>query len=144
LPITTGTIDLDALQRDRDQLWAEAAAAEARGEQLTIDAHLYAVAAEQQDQRLIKDVWEDLLANIQRGAVGPDGVERVSTETLLRIELGLTPDKINDGTTKRLRHAMQRLGWSGPKKMRFDEPDHPGCEKRSTPKQGYWRKSTKM
>jgi predicted P-loop ATPase len=129
------------LRRDRDQLWAEAAAADTHGEPLTLDEDLHALVAEQQDERLIKDVWEDLLANVKPEAVSADGIERVSTETLLIFHLRLPLDKINDGTTKRLRNSMRRLGWSGPKKMRFEVKD-PGSEKRSTPKQGYWRKST--
>ena len=50
-PFEVGAIDLEALQCDRDQLWAEAAAVEAKGEPLTIDATLYDAAAVQQELR---------------------------------------------------------------------------------------------
>src|SRR5713101_6005847 len=46
-PVKTGKIDLEALRRDRDPLWAEAAAAEAQGEPLVIPENLYAAAAHQ-------------------------------------------------------------------------------------------------
>jgi Virulence-associated protein E len=137
-PVRTGTIDLDALIRDRDQLWAEAAAAEARGEALTISDDLYEAASEQQDERLVKDPWDDILADAPGEIIGD--IERISSEKLLRVHLGLPPDKINDATTKRLRNSMLRNGWSGPKKMRFgNEPEQGAHAKTSTPKQGYWR-----
>ena len=41
----------------------------------------------------------------------------------------LKADHIYDATTKRLGACMRRLGWLGPKKMRFA----------IGPKQGYWR-----
>jgi predicted P-loop ATPase len=128
-PVRTGVIDLEALRRDRDQLWAEAAAAEAQGEGLTIGDDLYEAAIEQQEQRLVKDSWDDILASAKAEFVDLEGIERISSERLLTFYLRLSADKINDGTTKRQRNSMHRLGWSGPKKMRFA----------SLPKQGYWR-----
>jgi predicted P-loop ATPase len=128
-PVRTGTIDLDALKRDRDQLWAEAAAAEARGEPLVIEDYLDQAVAAQQEERMLKDTWDDILAPVKGEIIDADGVERISSEKLLTVFLQLKPDRINDATTKRLGACMRRLGWSGPKKMRFA----------SVPKQGYWR-----
>jgi predicted P-loop ATPase len=137
-PVRTGTIDLNALIRDRDQLWAEAVAAEAQSEVLTISNDLHDAVLEQQEERLVKDPWDDLLADVHGEIVGD--VERVSSEQLLRFHLNLSPDKINDGTTKRLRNSMLRIGWFGPKKMRFGSESGQGSPaKISTPKQGYWR-----
>jgi hypothetical protein len=118
-PVRTGTIDLDALQRDREQLLAEAAAAERRGEQLTIPERLFGPAAEQQEQRMIADEWEGLLANV-KGEIYYDGgtrEERISSAKLLTVHLGLTPDRITTPVSKRLANAMRRLGWRGPKKI---------------------------
>jgi predicted P-loop ATPase len=137
-PVRTGIIDLDALSRDRDQLWAEAVAAEAQGEALTIGGDLHEAVLEQQDERLVKDPWDDLLADVRGEISGV--IERISSEKLLEVHLRLTPDKINDGTTKRLKNSMVRNGWSGPKKMRFGNESKQGVHgKTSRPRQGYWR-----
>src|SRR5262249_4953466 len=111
-PVKTGRIDLNALRADRHQLWAEAAAADA-GEALVIPEHLYGAVAAQQDQRLVKDPWEELLAGVKGTVVNVDGVhseERISTQELLNMRLRLPADKITDVAAKRLRFVMSRLG----------------------------------
>jgi predicted P-loop ATPase len=143
-PVKTGTILLEKLRADRDQLWAEAAAAEKQGEPLTIPEHLYAAAAEQQEQRLMKDPWEEVLASVAAQVVLVDGVhpeERIAAYDLLAYRLELSGHQLNDGAWKRLRNVMHRLGWQGPKKMRFEtETLNPRKrEKTSVLKQGYWR-----
>jgi hypothetical protein len=110
---------LDALRRDRNQLWAEAAAAEARGESLVVEDHLYQAVAAQQEERMLSDPWDDILADVKGEFIDADGVERISSEKVLTVFLQLKPDRINDATTKRLGPCMRRLGWSGPKKMRL-------------------------
>jgi predicted P-loop ATPase len=121
-PVRSGKIDLAALRRDRDQLWAEAAAADARGEALVIPEQLYSAAAEQQDERLIKDPWEDLLAHVKGDIIDVDGgkEERISSTHLLTNHLNFAKDKVSDAVTKRLANVMPRLGWQGPKKMKFE------------------------
>ena len=145
-PIKTGKIDLVAVQRDRDQLWAEAAAVEAQGEDLVITADLYEAAADQQERRLMKDGWEDLLAGVPGKSVNVDGTkveERISSNELLTMHLRLPADKITDVATKRLATVMSRLGWQGPKKIKFEVEG--GIQaagkqiKRTVALQGYWR-----
>jgi hypothetical protein len=146
-PVRTGRIDLIALKQDRDQLWAEAAAMEKGGEELTIPEGLYGTAADQQEQRLMRDPWEDLLAGVRGKDVNVDGTsfeERISSKDLLGLgHLGLHADRITDVVTKRLAAVMRRLGWQGPKKMKFETEvwDHPAGkqEKKSIALQGYWR-----
>jgi predicted P-loop ATPase len=147
-PVRTSTIDLEALPRDRDQLWAEAAAAEAQGELLVIPAHLYGDVAEQQEQRRLQDPWDDLLAEVTGTIYNDDGVhaqERISSDDLLRGQhLQLPAHMLTDVATKRLRQVMNRLGWKGPKKLRFDksvwDQRHQKSKKVSVTKQGYWRR----
>lgn len=60
--ITTSAIDLEALRRDRDQLWAEADHRFRAGEPWWVsdeDAYLF---EEQQDARLDADVWESIIS----------------------------------------------------------------------------------
>jgi Virulence-associated protein E len=128
-PVRTGIIDLDALRRDRDQLLAEAAAAEASGESLVVEDHLYKDVAVQQEERMLDDTWDDILAAVEGEMIEDDRIERISSQTLLTVYLQVPADRINDTMTKRLGECMRRLDWSGPKKMRFT----------SGSKRGYWR-----
>ena len=126
-PVLTGHINTDALSRDRDQLWAEAAYMEAKEESLVLPEPLWAAARLEQEQRQEQDPWDDLLADV-KGEVYPIGdtpggegyEERVSSIDLLRKKLSLPIDRIGDRETKRLGHCMRRLGWEGPKRMRIN------------------------
>jgi hypothetical protein len=154
-PVKTGRIDLEALQRDRDQLWAEAASVEKGREPLAIPETLYTAAAEQQEQRRMKDPWEELLENITGKLVNvitdagmPAQEERISSYDLLTLHLGLTKDKITDVAMKRLATVMRRLGWQGPGKIRlpteeWDQKTHKYIQT-STSGRGYWRPATTL
>ena len=62
-PIACGTIDLDALKNDRDQLWAEARERFRRGDPWWLQTReLDELAAEQQAERYQGDAWEDIIA----------------------------------------------------------------------------------
>jgi predicted P-loop ATPase len=59
-PVVCSTIDLDALQRDRDQLWAEARERFRRGEAWWLESReLDALAAEEQADRYQGDAWDE-------------------------------------------------------------------------------------
>lgn len=120
-PVAVGHIDLEALQRDRDQLWAEAAILEASGEALPIDTSLYEAAAIEQERRRAPDPWMDVLASAEGERFEtPDGpIERISTTDLLTLRLQLQPAQMGHGVSQRLAAAMRRLGWDGPKTMRL-------------------------
>lgn len=62
-PVLTGHIDLVGLQRDRDQLWAEAAVREAKGESHLLPEKLWKAAGEQQTNRMATDVWSEAIIN---------------------------------------------------------------------------------
>jgi putative DNA primase/helicase len=145
------TIDLEAIERDRDQLWAEAAHYEATGESLIIPQELWGVAAVAQDARMLRDPWEDILSTVQGEIVKGDGEgweERISTFDLLERCLQIPRKDMSDRDSKRLGPIMRdRLGWRGPKGIRFkvnksSTDDDPECKKTRS-LNGYWRPAEK-
>jgi hypothetical protein len=121
LPVETGRIDAEAFARNRDQLMAEAAVLEARGEPIALPAHLWGAAAVEQEARRETDPWEDLLARakaeVRIWTTSAGLEERASSKYLLTMELHLDASKINTPTNKRLATCMRKLGWKGPEKM---------------------------
>jgi hypothetical protein len=117
-PVKTSRIDLDAMRRDRDQMWAEAAHLEARGASLKLPEEMWSEAAAEQDRRRDQDPWDDILADVKgtvfdvSEASGIGQEERISTTELLTVHLKLPADRANDVATKRLSYCMARLGWS--------------------------------
>jgi hypothetical protein len=123
-PVKTGAIDIESLARDRDHLWAEAAHAEAKGEPLILPEELWGAASTAQDQRRLEDTWDDILAGVS-GLIYPSeeidiDEARVSTEELFTV-LELPPGRTHPADGQRLKRAMNRLGWSGPKVIRFGD-----------------------
>jgi predicted P-loop ATPase len=109
LPVKTGAIDLEALRRDRDQLWAEVAKLEAEGESIVLPQQLWAVAAAEQEDRLEDDPWQEKLAMV-RGKTAGDEV-RVLTADLLSEALGIPLERQHNGHAKRVTALMRELGW---------------------------------
>jgi predicted P-loop ATPase len=139
-------IDLDALTRDRDQIFAEAAHYEAKGESLIIPQELWPAAAAAQEARLMKDPWEDKLSGVQGEIVKGDGeswIERISTTNVLECYLHLLTIHMTDLNAKRAAVAMRKLGWQGPKVMKFKERTLPMLDNlegtRTVTKRGFWR-----
>jgi predicted P-loop ATPase len=134
-PVKVLRIDLAAITRDRDQLWAEASVLEAGGETLVIDESLWSAAAEQQSGRLEHDPWEDPILTwitthqsaykhpaVEDGIFSlthtPDGLRewRISSGCLLNTVLAMPIDRQTDAAAKRLTKVMETLGWVRPSK----------------------------
>jgi predicted P-loop ATPase len=115
-PIKTTEIDIAALRRDRNQLWAEAAQRERECVSIVLRRGLWDVARVEQEAREEHDPWDDKLSN----AVGKieQGEERVTSADLLETVLGIHISRQRDIDLKRLGKCMRRLGWDGPKKLR--------------------------
>ena len=127
-------IDLEGVRRDRDQLWAEAAAAEATGELLTIPPELWEAASIVQQARVTHDPWEDVIERQLAGlredkakdgsywvGINDNGDRewRVASGYLLGpMVLGIDVDRQNNAVTKRLADVMRTLGWSSGKTIR--------------------------
>ena len=116
-PVRTSTINIEALRRDRDQLWAEAAQQEREGASIVLDPKLWGSASVEQQKREEVDPWDGILVDVV-GTVEQEE-ERVTTTDLLTQVLGIHPSKQRDIDYKRLGRCMRRLGWEGPKVLRI-------------------------
>jgi hypothetical protein len=140
-PLKTSQIDLDALRRDRNQLFAEAAHYEAQGENLVIARELWPAVEKVQDERRMQDPWKDKLADVQgkvvKSETGNAWEERISTTELMDRYLGLPSSHQGDAVAKRLASNMRELGWHGSKAMKFKERTLDS--ERTITRNGYWR-----
>lgn len=104
-PVLTGSVDLEALRRDRDQLWAEAAEEEARGGSLFLDARLWAHAGAEQESRVEEDAWhDDVEKYVRKNGSSVSVVEVLTGAILLR-----TAD-IGQGEQTRCARILRRIG----------------------------------
>jgi hypothetical protein len=106
-PVKVRRFDLDALRRDRDQLWAEAAVREARGESIRLKQTLWDIAGEQQALREVIDPWEEILAP-ELGGETPWRIDKDTLWTFLRVPV----ERRDDRGARRLAEIMQRLGFT--------------------------------
>jgi Virulence-associated protein E-like domain/Bifunctional DNA primase/polymerase, N-terminal len=127
-PVAVGEIDLKALERDRVQLWAEAAVREANEESIEVPEALWGVAAAEQDKRLVTDPWDDALVDIEtKGAsyiqwVNAQGENlRIRSRDIMSASelLNIPLERQTQALSKRLGHVMRKLGWKGPKLLWF-------------------------
>jgi hypothetical protein len=117
-PVKTMTINIEALKRDRDQLWAEASAQEP-GASIVLQRELWGAAHVEQKAREEADPWDEILSQ----AIGTveQNEERAFSRDLLTTALGIHPSKQRDIDAKRLGRCMRRLGWDGPKALRIND-----------------------
>lgn len=104
-PILTGRFNLEALAQDRDQLWAEAVAAEATDESIRMDQTLWGEAAKEQAERSIIDPWVQHLEEMLGDMNG-----KILNSDVWRL-VGLTPDKMKRNDTLRIANVMRQLGF---------------------------------
>jgi predicted P-loop ATPase len=109
IPIRMKGADLAAIQRDRDQLWAEALVLFCDGEILEWDDEVLGALKDEQEERLEHDDWEGAVADYL-ATLGP-GVEKVTTRQVAFEALSVTLDKLDVGSQRRLATIMRRLGW---------------------------------
>jgi predicted P-loop ATPase len=109
LPVKTGVIDIAALKRDRDQLWAEAVEAEAENEVTYLSRSMIALAEEAQRDRELTDEWEGPISEYLTRPLQEMRVTgfEVATESALAIEKG----RIDSTVQKRISRCLKRLKW---------------------------------
>jgi hypothetical protein len=121
-PVKVGKIDLDGLQRDRDQLFAEAAHWEEKGESLVLPEALWSDAQIEQEARVEDDPWIDILSKLHPSDLDQvAGTVRVASIRLLGLNLGLDPDRQQQFHLKRLGGLMRKLGWRGPALIKMED-----------------------
>ena len=142
-PHRVGTIDVEALIRDRDQLWAEAAVAYRAGEQWWIDAAFEQTHVQpEQEARYDADGWTPLVADYldefeaatQNAQVAWDkqsGTKTPAQRPIVQITLiavfrkalrdppsqhDVAPEKFTPQAQQRVRAILLSLGWGMSKK----------------------------
>ncbi len=104
-PVLVEGFDIDALKRDLDQIWAEAAQAEAAGESIRLDPELWQAAAEVQARFRVEDAWSSTI-----GAVIGNLTGRITTVDLYKI-INKTTGSIVHTDGRRMARAMRELGF---------------------------------
>lgn len=131
-PIRCGQIDLEALQRDRDQLWAEAMALYRQGAIWWLDdPELIAMARAEQEERYQSDAWDGLIdrwlafdkerVNYGYGAYDDwrevevaraEPLSDVSVAEVLRNAIGIEPGRWTRADQMRVTAYLKARGWT--------------------------------
>jgi len=130
-PVEITRFDLEALRRDRDQLWAEAAVLEATGMSIQLPQQLWPVAAEIQRAHRAEEPWA---AKIESALQDVEG--RISSTELWKI-IDKPIYQRTQTDSNRLGTAMRELGW-GYKQFRVPWSKNPKyffyhCERGKNP-----------
>jgi predicted P-loop ATPase len=130
-PVRCGTIDIDALARDRDQLWAEAVARFRAGAIWWIDTpELIEAAAAEQEKRYQGDAWDDLIErwlthetrtvsdgfpdygdSRTESVPRPEPLADVSVGEILEEAIGLEPGRWGRAEQMRVSACLKTRGW---------------------------------
>jgi predicted P-loop ATPase len=107
-PFRAGTIDIDALAADRDQLFAEAMAAYAAGAHWWPDRafekeHVVA----EQAARYESDAWQETIAQYLDNVFE----KKVTVGQVARQALNIETPRIGTADQRRIAAALERLGW---------------------------------
>jgi len=118
-PVRVGRFDLDTLKRDRDQLWAEAAAREASGASIRLPEWLWPAAAAEQRERIVENPFVSILDSVLREkddmkdgewSEGKPMEGKVVAEDVWAI-VGVRPGQRSQQHCEGLGDAMKQLGW---------------------------------
>jgi predicted P-loop ATPase len=124
-PVSIKRFDIDALRRDRDQLWAEAAAREAQGASIRLDPSLWAAAADEQAERRIADPWEEMIVEHLLGREG-----KLKVEDAWKL-VGVPEGQRTQEHNRRLGEAMRKAGWDRTRRRARGDRSYVYCKGRS-------------
>ena len=122
-PVRIKKFDLASLAGDRDQLWAEAAAREAKGIPIRLDPLLWEAAAREQELRVVEDPFSEVIEHTLGSMEG-----KIAAADVWLI-VGVREGQRNQEHNSRLGEAMRQLGWKR-ERLRFGRPNK---------EYGYWR-----
>jgi predicted P-loop ATPase len=105
-PVKVGTIDTDALARDRDQLFAEAVERFRAGDAWWPDAYFERQHVQsQQEARFESDAWQDIVS------VWLVGKARTTVSEVARDALSIEAPRIGTADQRRIAAVLERMGW---------------------------------
>lgn len=122
-PITCTRVDVSALMRDREQLWAEARVRFEAGEAWHVNTPEFSKLCEaEQEARFVEDAWESV---IREWVMHPANPERrrdgVTTGDVLRDALKMPADRWEKREQDRAAGVLRRIGWERGKQLRDGE-----------------------
>lgn len=110
-PVKVGMIDVDALQRDRDQLFAEAVRLYGSGARWWPDAEFERQhIAPEQEARYEADAWEDAIGGYLASQ------SKVTVLDVAQNALNIDTQKLGTSEQRRIAAALERLRWRRPEK----------------------------
>lgn len=121
-PVRTGTIDLDGLRRDRDQLWAEARDRFEKGGAWHLTAEEFSLAKVEQEARQEAGQWDEVIARfIVDEPIWQDGVRdwkprraaitEPQIDELLACAIGKSADRWTKADRNEVGASLRRLGF---------------------------------
>lgn len=103
-PVTVGRIDIDAIRKDRKQLWAEAVTRYKAGEKLYLEGEVAEAAKRAIEDRTITDPWQSKIDD----AIGNRST--VTPEEVLS-HIGVMPHLQTRKDVQRVTHCLKFMGW---------------------------------
>jgi len=103
-PVRVGKIDLAALQRDRDLLWAEAVYWYEAGVKWYLSAEEEALAKEVQTDRVSEDIWQEQLS------IALEGIKEISLTEAAK-KLFLDTAKVSRADQNRITASLKSIGF---------------------------------
>ena len=134
-PVTCGVIDLEALVRDRDQLWAEAVVRFQAGACWWLETpELEAMATAEQEARLEVDAWEEKVSKWLAGR------SDVSVGEVLVGALGVPPESWSQPAQNRVAAILKSNGFKRYRPGKTGQPRTPRYRREAVDHQGDLRK----